>query len=674
MYYICPRIHSITKRIINKLKYLNLMKQIYLKFSMLLLCLVVGLSSAWGETKTVKLTNANIVAAGQAKTGYQNWKLQDEASNEWNAYAIKYYHSNATNDRHFLQIKKNASNTAYYLQIPQLGTRITKIEMVVSSTNKDMDSGENTATLLFSEKNSTSASGTGVASGDGKNKITIDASALNLNTGYITSTAAVRIWAVTVTYEDDGTAVIPEQYSYTLETIGEGSAVFKDESGNEIKPGDKVNKDTKITPTFTPSDGYEFTNWEYYTTNNEWSTLNINTPFTITKDVKFRVTFKEKATEPDTPEIPGGNFTIVCKDVEWKTGDNTLSTTNSGFNVLCEKNTGTTAPAYNDNGKDVRVYAIGTITIYSDNNSFDKVVFNISTAGLKRLAPISANIGTINSQNSGDKTVTWSNSTPVNSVTFTVGDIAIYGTENTKAGQLDFTSIDITAYVPEEPTPEKGTLNLVATTGNSNYYATFSSTRDVIFPAGEGWELYTVAVDDDELVMIDLNNNSLSAVTDKTKDEGWVAGYYVQANTGVLIYSLETTVDYYFAEDDEYNIRYNVETDEEYNMLKASSVAMAGNYEFFKLAYDSNRTNLGFYYGAEEGAAFQCKEGTAYLAVPVDKVPTVKSFVLADKTTSIKNISSTLDENAPIYNLSGQRVNSKTKGILIQNGKKFINM
>ena len=31
------------------------------------------------------------------------------------------------------------------------------------------------------------------------------------------------------------------------------------------------------------------------------------------------------------------------------------------------------------------------------------------------------------------------------------------------------------------------------------------------------------------------------------------------------------------------------------------------------------------------------------------------------------------DPNAPIYNLAGQRVTKDTKGVLIQNGKKFIN-
>ena len=33
---------------------------------------------------------------------------------------------------------------------------------------------------------------------------------------------------------------------------------------------------------------------------------------------------------------------------------------------------------------------------------------------------------------------------------------------------------------------------------------------------------------------------------------------------------------------------------------------------------------------------------------------------------------SEFDENAPVYNLAGQRVSKNAKGILIQNGKKFI--
>ncbi len=40
---------------------------------------------------------------------------------------------------------------------------------------------------------------------------------------------------------------------------------------------------------------------------------------------------------------------------------------------------------------------------------------------------------------------------------------------------------------------------------------------------------------------------------------------------------------------------------------------------------------------------------------------------------SISDITATDDANAPVYNLAGQRVSKDTKGLLIKNGKKFIN-
>ena len=49
-------------------------------------------------------------------------------------------------------------------------------------------------------------------------------------------------------------------------------------------------------------------------------------------------------------------------------------------------------------------------------------------------------------------------------------------------------------------------------------------------------------------------------------------------------------------------------------------------------------------------------------------------FEFTPGSTGINEITvNTVDENAPIYNLAGQRVTKATKGILIQNGKKFIN-
>ena len=161
----------------------------------------VTVNSKNENEKTVTLTNANIVAAGEGASSYQQWTLTDDEGNSWAAYAIKNQHSKATSAYHFLQIKKFASNTAYYIQIPELGSRITKIEMTVSGSSQPMTGGNNSATLFFSADNSTSEVGEGVASGTGASSVTIDASSVNLNSGYITASGAVRIWDVKVTYQ-----------------------------------------------------------------------------------------------------------------------------------------------------------------------------------------------------------------------------------------------------------------------------------------------------------------------------------------------------------------------------------------------------------------------------------------------------------------------------------------
>ena len=176
------------------------MKKLLLK-SMLLLCaLIVGSANVWAETAT--LTNAEIVAAGTATTGYNTYAITGGGGSTWNVYAIKNYHSKATNDKYYLQIRAYNNPTAYYIQVPEYGTKITSITMTVSSSNQPMTGGGNSATLYFSASNSTSATGTGVASGTGTSSVTIDCSSLDLNTGYITANGAVRIWDVQVTYSN----------------------------------------------------------------------------------------------------------------------------------------------------------------------------------------------------------------------------------------------------------------------------------------------------------------------------------------------------------------------------------------------------------------------------------------------------------------------------------------
>lgn len=114
----------------------------------------------------------------------------------------------------------------------------------------------------------------------------------------------------------------------------------------------------------------------------------------------------------------------------------------SGISVTTAKNEGTTAPAYNATGKDLRVYAKGSITLSSAQN-ITGISFVISTQGKKRLAPLTASVGEIAVAGDPDFTAVWSGS--ATEVTITVGEKADYGTDgNAKAGQLDFTAIEVT--------------------------------------------------------------------------------------------------------------------------------------------------------------------------------------------------------------------------------------
>jgi hypothetical protein len=47
-------------------------------------------------------------------------------------------------------------------------------------------------------------------------------------------------------------------------------------------------------------------------------------------------------------------------------------------------------------------------------------------------------------------------------------------------------------------------------------------------------------------------------------------------------------------------------------------------------------------------------------------------IVWAETTTGIKAVKVAEPENAPLYNLKGQRVNSDYKGLVIKNGKKYV--
>ncbi len=186
-------------------------------------------------------------------------------------------------------------------------------------------------------------------------------------------------------------------------------------------------------------------------------------------------------------------------------------------------------------------------------------------------------------------------------------------------------------------------LTLVAKS-NDTYYATFSSACACEFV---GAEVFTVNVEGENIV---LNE---------------VASKQVPANTGVLVKSTANAVTVTRLE--------SAPAIEGTNLLKPASEQMTEGFKYYKLAYDNytEKTGLGFYWGAAEGGAFTVKPGLAYLAVPQAQAANVKGFSFDGTQTGINGVEATTAKGA-IYNLNGQRVEKAQRGIYIQNGKKFI--
>lgn len=165
-------------------------------------------------------------------------------------------------------------------------------------------------------------------------------------------------------------------------------------------------------------------------------------------------------------------------------------------------------------------------------------------------------------------------------------------------------------------------------------------------------------------------------------DYRYTAGNVIPTETGVLLRSgkgnsfiLAATETSETAPEE--NLLHGTLTDE------LTDVDGAGKY--YKLSYDkATGTEIGFYYGAEDGAAFVNKGGKAFLALPATlNAAQLAGFSLFDldnansSTTGIEDATTTANAHVVIFDLNGRRVNANSidglsKGIYIVNGKKII--
>lgn len=259
-----------------------------------------------------------------------------------------------------------------------------------------------------------------------------------------------------------------------------------------------------------------------------------------------------------------------------------------------------------------------------------------------------------------DYTMTISGGTSSTKITFTAIE------DNNNRFFLD--EVMVSKAAAAEPTYTAQTLKLIAKVDES-YYATFSSDKVTFFPIDRAMP-YAITVANGKITE---KSNMFESKVASTGSET-ISGYYIPAKTGIMLYSTASDVNYYTVEN------YTVDDlAEDANMLMPSVAGGKFTAEtgkvYYKLAYGdwTNKTQLGFYWGADNGGAFYVKAGTAYLAVPKAKAAGAKGFAFNGEATGIEGVNANVENAKAIYNLNGQRVASMAKpGLYIVNGKKVV--
>lgn len=195
-----------------------------------------------------------------------------------------------------------------------------------------------------------------------------------------------------------------------------------------------------------------------------------------------------------------------------------------------------------------------------------------------------------------------------------------------------------------------------ACTDGTNYYGTYSSGNAFVVP--DDLTVSEIRLDDDQLVI-----------------SNYEVGDIVPANTGVMV-SSTTAGEHPVVLSDEtgtsilgdgnclYPSGDNGISDEE--MRKAYPDCV-----YYRLTMHNGEI-LGYYWGAENGAAFSLAPNKAYLALPKEKAARISGFDLADHEMTGIHILPIMHADDATYNLYGQRVGDSAKGIVIKNGKKQI--
>lgn len=251
----------------------------------------------------------------------------------------------------------------------------------------------------------------------------------------------------------------------------------------------------------------------------------------------------------------------------------------------------------------------------------------------------------------------------ITQITFT-GSYDKVTTEDSKFTKGTWTGLEssVTFNVGTKPTVKikTATITYAKTTPitlTTAQYGTYFTDEAFVMP--EGVTGYTITAKDGENL---------------TLNEAYTAGTTVPASTALVLKATDE-----LTESKTFNavVVNSTEVAPTDNLLHGSVDETQTNVEgaaaYYKLA--NGDKGLGFYYGAENGAAFTNGAHKAYLAV-AGTMSQMKGFSLDGMTTGISQVSTAnATNNTNIYDLNGRRIQSlgaAQKGIYIVGGKKVI--
>ena len=491
--------------------------------------------------------------------------------------------------------------------------------------------------------------------------------------GYYGETKQLNLWSDDLVTLPEGTLKTPD--------MAFGAKSYEVPVKETIELPFKTDSDGEVTYTATPSEGITLTK----TANGVSVTATAEGTFTIQASVAETTTYEAGSTTTKltvTPPaanlkpvvlykkvtatkdlIEGAQYVVVCesKNKALVAGTSNIHSSTPADVTTADNKIASETVASGD----VAVFTLGTVVSGTSTHYTlkigDKFVTGADGTGLS--------LGSNNTTKAAHWTVAFNNeNVEITNVSYSTRGI-MYSTSDafkhyaiSQRGDANYPAIQLYQKVGE-----------LKAHGVMGGYASYAADFAYIMPEGLMGKI------------VYLDGNKL------TTDNIYAGGTEVPALTPLLIRTYEA-----FSGTDEVKRYYPVVLDKEVaanaevaekNALEyrrdivdgkymTSSLNFAEGCRYYKLSVDNEGLNPGFYYGADDGAAFEMKNGSsAYLTVAATNASPALLFD-DNEITGIENLTPAQGEanNGAVYNLQGVRMNGKNlqKGLYIINGKKVV--